>query len=101
MYTPVQLSLLQVDIGLMHPTDDQVFYLGSLLEYAASAIAREGVVLTPDVSNDDMLVSMYAAWLYRKRARDPNATAMPRMIRQEINNRLCSRTMRGRVRDDI
>lgn len=94
-YTTEQLFLLQVDLGLMRPTNEQRVYFGHLLDMAAAAIERKGVRLTRGVPEDDALVSMYAAWLYRKRAGAPDATAMPQMIRCEINDRLVAQTMGG------
>ncbi len=92
-----QLTLLKVDLGLMQPSAGQITYLNALLEMAASAIKREGVTLQADNLEDDMLVEMYAAWLYRKRANDGNtsfAVGMPRMLRYQLNNKLASQKMK-------
>jgi len=91
-----QLTLLKVDLGLMRPSDNQLTYLSSLLEMAASAIKREGITLQAENLEDDMLVEMYAAWLYRKRANDGNtsfAVGMPRMLRYQLNNKLITQKM--------
>ena len=91
-----RLTLLKVDLGLMQPNANQLTYLNSLLAMAASAIKREGINLLADNLEDDMLVEMYAAWLYRKRANDGNtsfAVGMPRMLRYQLNNKLVSQKM--------
>lgn len=88
-----RLTLLKVDLGLMHPTSDQITYLTSLLDMAASAIVREGIALVPDRLEDDTLVEMYAAWLYRKRLAQEDKP-MPRMLRWQLNNKLLSQKMK-------
>ena len=65
--TATQLILLQTDLGLLHPTDAQIIQLSHFLSMAATAIERAGIQLSADVPADDMLLAMYAAWLYRKR----------------------------------
>lgn len=62
-------------------------YIGSLVTASQQMIAREGITLE-DTVEDGMLVVMYAAYLYRKRADD--APVMPRMLRYALNNRLFS-----------
>ena len=62
-----------------------------LLQYIQTSvrfIEREGITLDLDDISDDMLVTMYSAWLYEKR-KDPTAQ-MPRMLRYNLNNRLFS-----------
>lgn len=58
------------------------------LQAAENYIATEGIVLRPDDAGDQLLVVMYAAYLYGKRKSD-NAP-MPRMLRYALNNRLLS-----------
>ena len=65
---------------------EQEVQLDHYLSMAHAAIAREGVRLNPDAPEDDALLSMYAAWIYRRRA-GPDASGMPRMIRAELNDR--------------
>ena len=79
--TANQRILLQTDLGLLHPTPEQEVQLDHYLSMAHAAISREGVQLNPDA-----LLSMYAAWIYRRRA-SPDASGMPRMIRAELNDR--------------
>lgn len=80
------LTLLQVDLGEMYPSEQRKVYLNQAISAAKSFIGREGVALTASVE-DGQLVEMYAAYLIRKRAED---TGMPRMLRWALNNRLFS-----------
>lgn len=63
------------------------------VETAESFIAREGIELQ-DTVDDQMLVSMYAMWLYDKRKTTGSKYTsyyiqnMPRMLRYNLNNRL-------------
>lgn len=75
-----------------------------LMQYIETAevfIEREGIVLEDNVS-DQMLVSMYAMWLYDKRKTTGSKYTsyyiqnMPRMLRYNLNNRL----LQQKVRDD-
>lgn len=67
-----------------------------LMQYIQTAeayMAREGIVLV-DTVDDQMLVSMYAMWLYDKRKTTGSKYTsyyiqnMPRMLRYNLNNRL-------------
>lgn len=80
------LTLLQVDLGEMYPSQQRQAYLSQAISAAQSFITREGITLT-DSLEDGQLVEMYAAYLIRKRAED---TGMPRMLRWALNNRLFS-----------
>lgn len=80
-----RLTLLKMDLQLLTGAFDG--YLSQLLAAAREMIAREGVQLT-DSAEDEQLLRMYAAYLYRKRAED--APAMPRMLRWALNNRIFS-----------
>lgn len=96
-----KLILLKVDLGLMRTSDDQTVYLESLLNMAAAFISREGIALVAGNAEDDALVSMYAAWMYRKRAtgggeyqsRVAAGDSMPKMLRKNLNNKLISQKM--------
>lgn len=60
-----------------------------LSQYIVSAISfieREGIVLDLDDVSDDMLVTMYANYLYDKRK--DGVAIMPRVLRYNLNNRL-------------
>lgn len=80
------LTLLQVDLGEMYPSQQRQAYLNQAISAAQAFITREGVTLTDSVE-DGQLVEMYAAYLIRKRAED---TGMPKMLRWALNNRLFS-----------
>ena len=75
-----------------------------LMQYVQTAevyIEREGITLE-DVVDDQMLVSMYAMWLYDKRKTTGSKYTsyyiqnMPRMLRYNLNNRLFAQ----KVNDD-
>lgn len=68
-----------------------------LMQYIDSAITfidREGITLVDADTSDQMLVSMYAMWLYDKRKTTGSKYTsyyiqnMPRMLRYNLNNRL-------------
>lgn len=84
------LSVTKLNLSLKTTAYDA--YLGELIGAARGMIAREGIVLT-DTAEDDQLVVMYAAYLFRKRAEDD--PPMPRMLRYAINNRLFSQKIGG------
>lgn len=56
-------------------------YLNSSIDF----IEREGITLDYSIS-DELLVVMYASWLYDKRK--DGVAIMPRMLRYNLNNRL-------------
>lgn len=89
----VHLALLKVDLGLRKLTEEQTAYLNSLVDAAKLKIAEEGITLDAARTDDDMLVVMYAAWMYRSRAKDPDQQKMPRMLRWQLNCRLTSEKM--------
>ena len=74
-----------------------------LMQYIETAevfIEREGIILE-DVVSDQMLVSMYAMWLYDKRKTTGSKynsyyiQNMPRMLRYNLNNRLLQQKVRN------
>ena len=83
MTTADRLVLLKADLQMVTHVNDT--YLTHLLDVSAAMIAREGIMLE-DTLEDDQLIVMYAAYLYRKRASDN--PVMPRMLRWSLNNRL-------------
>lgn len=86
MTSEERLELLKAD--LQNPPAAKDKYLMHLLEVATKEIAREGIVLTNSVDDENLRI-MYAAYLYRKRINSENG--MPRMLRYALNNRLFSR----------
>ena len=80
------LTMLQVDLGELYPSEARKAFLIQSIQAARAFIAREGIRLT-ESAEDGQLVEMYAAYLVRKRAED---SGMPRMLRWALNNRLFS-----------
>lgn len=80
------LSLLQVDLGEMFPSEARAAYLEQCIGAAKEFITSEGIALA-ETLEDAQLVEMYAAYLVRKRA---TTEPMPRMLRWALNNRLFS-----------
>lgn len=72
-------------------------YLLNLIISAKKRITSEGITLDLNDEDDCMTVSMYAAYMYRYRARPDNP--MPRMIRLRLNDRLWDEKMRPEVDD--
>ena len=91
MSASARMAHLKVDIGLLHPSDEQMVYLWGLLAQAEGYIVRQGVTLE-DSDDDDMLAASTAAWMYRIRA-TADAPRLPPMLRSQINDRLCSQKM--------
>lgn len=81
------LQALKIDLGITTNAYD-----ARLAEYITAAereITREGITLTDE---DDHIVTMYAAWLWRRR---DTGEGMPRMVRYALNNRVFSEKMAG------
>lgn len=78
------LKLTKQDLQKMDSRSDD--YLMTLVSAAKIKIAEEGVQLDLQNVNHCLLVSQYAAYLFRKRAAPE--TAMPRFLRYGINNLL-------------
>ena len=85
------LTMLQVDLGEMFPSEARAAYLQQCISAAQQFITREGINLTDSIE-DGQLVEMYAAYLVRKRA---TTEPMPRMLRWTLNNRLFSQKVSG------
>lgn len=79
------LKLLKLNLSMITTVYDD--YLAHLLLTSRELISREGIRLQ-DTPEDNELIVMYAAYLYRKRAEDN--PPMPRMLRWALNNRLFS-----------
>lgn len=62
------LKLLKLDLGINHDKRDSYFI--ALLESAQMELSRKGIALNLTQADDMMLLSDYAAWLYRKRQED-------------------------------
>ena len=79
------LNLAKINLGLSTTAYDQ--YLTMLIAAAKAAIIEEGIELDLTAEQDDNLVIMYTAYLWRKRKED---VGMTRMLRYALNNRLLS-----------
>lgn len=79
------LSILKLNLSILTTAYDA--YLTMLIKTAKQMITREGITLQ-DTDEDNQIIVMYAAYLFRKRAEDN--PVMPRMLRYALNNRLFS-----------
>lgn len=87
----VMLSMLRTDLGIMGTTAFDTRF-GQLLDAADRYIRAEGA--TPDYADigDQELAVMYAGYLWRRR---DSQSAMPRMLRAQLNNRVLAEKARG------
>ena len=92
-YTENQIAMLKVDLGLLTVTTDQTEYLGQLLNAAQLRLQDDGITLETGNPQHDTLAVMYAAWLYRKRAGDPQQQAIPKMLQLLRNSVLFGQKM--------
>ena len=83
----IVLEMLKVDLGISKDAYDK--RLSQYIDMAVASIQREGITLTETVE-DNSLVAVYSAWLWRKRE---TGEGMPRMIRYALNNRLFSQKL--------
>lgn len=83
------LAAVKGDIGITTSAYDN--RLTQYIKSAYKAISIEGIVLDAEDDLDKQLVTMYAAWLWRRR---DTGEGMPRMIRYALNNRLFSQKMK-------
>lgn len=84
------LSSLKLDIPITTTAYDN--RLREYLRAAEAEITREGITLDPESMDDQNLVVMYAAHMWRKR---DTGEGIPRMIRWQMNNRLFSQNKGG------
>lgn len=89
MDTGQLLTMLKVDLGIT--TDAYDDRLTAYIESAQTEIERQGASLTDSVG-DMQLVTMYAAWTWRKR---DTGDGMPRMLRYALNNRIFSEKIKN------
>lgn len=82
------LSALKLDLGISSVAfNDRLL---SRIRAAQARIEEEGVILE-DTIEDQELVVMYAAYLWRERV---SGEDMPRMLRYALNNRLFAQKAR-------
>lgn len=67
--------------------------LGYYIDSAISFIEREGIVINYSDVSDNMLITMYASYLYDKRM--DGVSVMPRALRINLNNRLFQQKVRN------
>lgn len=89
MDNAAMLTALKVDLGITTAAYDD--RLGQFLTSAQKAIEIEGITLTNDVADSDLVIR-YAAWLWRKRA---SGEGIPRSLRWAMNNRLFAEKISG------
>ena len=83
------IEMIKIDLGIVGDAYNQ--RLEQYITTACAKIAEEGVVLDFSMPEDLQLIVTYAAWMWRRR---DDMSAMPRMIRYALNNRLFSQKMR-------
>lgn len=77
------LERLKIDLGITtNAYDDR---LSQYLDSAERMIRTEGADINLTDPQDEQIVIMYAAWLWRKR---DSQEGMPRMLRWVLNNRI-------------
>ena len=77
------LSLLKIDLGITHALRDTFF--NALLTTCKAELVRKGIDLDLAAVDDQMLLSDYAAWQYRKRTEDvPLANNLQWRIRNRV-----------------
>ncbi len=82
------LKLFKLDLGITHDKRDA--YFCALLNAASMELGRKGIELDLEQADDQMLLSDYAAWLYRKRQEDAP-------MANNLNWRIMNRKVRGRA----
>lgn len=95
--TEILETFLLPDLEKMTVPESQRAFLLQLIASAKEQIAREGITLDLSEVDDCLTVSMYAAYLYRRRAVADNG--MPRMLRYRLNNRLFAEKMKASEND--
>lgn len=89
------LEMLRANLQMVSTAHD--VYLGQLISAAKAAIAREGITLEDNIEDNGLIV-MYAAYLYRDRVTGEagdstystaahSAKGMPKMLRYALNQR--------------
>lgn len=77
------LPSLKTDLGFMTTAYDE--RLKAYLVNAQAEITRQGATLKDNDPNDNELIVMYAAWMWRRR---DSMEGMPKMLRYALNNRI-------------
>lgn len=77
------LQLLKMDLGISHSSRDTFFF--TLLEASESELKQKGIVLNLENAADQMLLSDFTSWHYRKRTED---VPLSRNLDFRIKNRI-------------
>lgn len=77
------LALFKIDLGITHTARDD--YFTKLIEGTINEIERRGIKLNSENVDDQMLVTDYAAWTYRKRQEN---IPLPYNIQLRLRNRI-------------
>ena len=89
------LKLLKLDLGITHDKRDT--YFTALLNSAVLELERKGIALSLAEADDKMLLSDYAAWLYRKRQED---VPLARNLKLRLMNRKVRARAQGVAEDE-
>lgn len=94
------LALMKADLGYFDSAIPAALetYLSSTLDSAAAKIARAKIELVPGNVDDDLFLSMYAAWMYRKRI---DGSPKPEMLKDEIRNRQVDEALADAELEDV
>jgi hypothetical protein len=77
------LNLFKLDLGVTHNLRDAYFI--SLLQGCKKEIERRGITLDLNSADDQILLTDYSAWSYRKRQEDaPLANNLQHRLRNRI-----------------
>lgn len=77
------LNLLKIDLGITHSLRDA--YLIPLIKGSITEIEKRGITLDLNNTGDQMLISDYSAWTYRKRLED---APLANNIQTRLRNRM-------------
>jgi hypothetical protein len=77
------INLLKLDLGIQHNLRDAFFI--QLVKGTIGEIEKRGIKLNLNNASDQMLISDYSAWVYRKRQEDlPLANNIKTRLRNRI-----------------
>lgn len=77
------LSLLKMDLGITHTLRDTYFI--TLIQSVVKEIEQKGITLNLNSAEDQILLSDYSAWVYRKRQEN---LPLAQNIQQRLRNRI-------------
>jgi hypothetical protein len=77
------INLLKLDLGIQHNLRDAFFI--QLVKGTIGEIEKRGIKLNLNDASDQMLISDYSAWVYRKRQED---LPLANNIKSRLRNRI-------------